>query len=62
MQPPGNKFLSGATLAGDMERGWDGSAKGILCPSDTYTFVATYEGTENPGKTKKVQGSFILMR
>jgi gliding motility-associated-like protein len=46
----------------DMERGWDGSVKGILCPPDTYTFVATYEGTENPGKRKKVQGSFILMR
>jgi gliding motility-associated-like protein len=47
---------------GDMERGWDGSVKGILCPADTYTFMATYEGTEEPGKTKKVQGSFILMR
>jgi len=46
----------------DMERGWDGAAKGILCPTGTYSFFATYEGTDNPGKTKKLQGSFILVR
>ena len=46
----------------DMERGWDGAAKGILCPAGTYSFIATYEGTDNPGKTKKLQGSFILVR
>ncbi|MCX6247571.1 MAG: gliding motility-associated C-terminal domain-containing protein [Bacteroidetes bacterium] len=46
----------------NMERGWDGTAKGILCPPDTYTFVTTYEGTDNPGSKKKMQGSFILLR
>ncbi len=46
----------------DMERGWDGASKGILCPAGTYSFIATYEGTDNPGKTKKLQGSFILVR
>ena len=47
---------------GDMERGWDGASKGILCPAGTYSFIATYEGTDNPGSTKKLQGSFILVR
>ena len=46
----------------DIETGWDGRLKGVLCPANTYTFIATYELTESPGKTKKQQGSFILLR
>ena len=45
-----------------MEKGWDGTAAHSLCPPGTYTFIATYEGTENPGDTKKVTGSFSLVR
>lgn len=46
----------------DMETGWNGSVNGSLCPADTYTFIATYEGTDSPGKAKKIKGSFILLR
>ena len=46
----------------DMVAGWDGTVKGTICPADTYTFIATYEGTDNLGETKKKQGSFILIR
>jgi gliding motility-associated-like protein len=46
----------------DMNSGWDGTVSGTICPADTYTFIATYEGTDNPGKTKKQKGSFILLR
>jgi gliding motility-associated-like protein len=46
----------------DMERGWDGSLEGVLCAAGTYTFVATYEGTDSPGKSKRKKGSVILLR
>lgn len=46
----------------DIERGWDGSSNGVLCPAGSYSFIATYEGTDNPGTTKKLRGSFILVR
>jgi gliding motility-associated-like protein len=46
----------------NIDTGWDGSVRGAICPTGTYTYIATYEGTENPGKTKKQQGTFILLR
>jgi gliding motility-associated-like protein len=46
----------------DMERGWDGTVNGVLCLADTYSFVVTYAGTEDPEKSKKMSGTFILLR
>jgi gliding motility-associated-like protein len=46
----------------DMEQGWDGKSGGELCLAGTYTYIATWESTEDPGNTRKSKGTFILLR
>jgi gliding motility-associated-like protein len=45
-----------------MEIGWDGTTKGLLCPSGPYSYVVNYKGLDDPTTTRKKQGTFILMR
>ncbi|MCE3283223.1 MAG: internalin, partial [Chitinophagaceae bacterium] len=52
----GNLVFSGASD----KVGWDGFYKGILQPSDTYTWVA--EGIDHSGKIIRSGGNTILIR
>jgi gliding motility-associated-like protein len=46
----------------DITQGWNGMSKGEYCPPGTYTYMADYEVIEEPGETKKVTGTFTLVR
>jgi len=46
----------------DMSQGWNGMSKGQFNPPGTYTFIADYEVIDAPGVTRKVSGTFNLIR
>jgi len=46
----------------DLELGWDGKTKGELCPSDTYTFIASYNSSEPISEIIRRTGTVVLIR
>jgi gliding motility-associated-like protein len=44
----------------DMEKGWDGTYKGVPQPLGVYVYM--YEGVTNTGKVFKKQGNVSLLR
>lgn len=49
-------------ITDNMETGWDGTSKGSPCPAGTYIYIATYELSDSPGNTLKIQGPVTLVR
>ena len=46
----------------ELDQGWNGVYKGEYCPAGVYVYYATFEGTDNPGKTNIRKGTFTLLR
>ncbi len=48
-------------VSDDIEKGWNGTTNGQLCPADVYSYIVTYETTDT-GESRKVSGTFTLVR
>jgi gliding motility-associated-like protein len=46
----------------DINKGWDGTVKGVIAPPDVYTYIVVFESISYPGVVHKEKGTFNLIR
>ena len=45
----------------DIEIGWDGKKRGVVCPGDSYSFVITCTVEKEPGVEEKIVRKGMVM-